>query len=698
MFQSRTTMIFLLAAAILAVVVAWALMTSVESQEHLQGSARPQAELTPRVSDTGPADGPSIAPENPPEESGLTAEARELLDAISPDSLRNFGSDSVRYISLQGGNIGTVDAQGLVDGNPESLIGLLASLSEVTGAYDGLEIHIRRAHVDSDGGSAVYNQVVNGIHVASYQKVNFDADGTVTELSSKIAGPSAMIHQPVIPEDEAIRYAVSKLTQELGFEPSNILVDQGGEKLQAKHPYLLYRLSSETSSLSPYWTISLVSRSDKVDRVAVVDAVSGETTLPSQFAYFKATVCERHNGTQPGCTDSGVIVAWEEDAQGNKDCKNPICHKSRNRNPWDILDRVETVLENNAPTLCCDTQNNDIGGPDGTIDVVTDDTYGRGGGPAYDFDRDAILFPAESEQDSRYKAGVDLAEEDEEGMAHEAGHAIFCGLNDALACESPQRDDHTVQSMGEMVGDMVAVIYTEHYQQGDPWKIGEEVLADPNDPGLRDLSQEQNLFGFGQEPAGDGGNVDPHESSMVYSHIFYKLHTEHNVSMADLTKIVLDIAKNVEPDDGAISDEFDFLDFLRALEEAAARISTGMQQKVDDVLGDMAPVPSRPNVGVIPMGCDGQSCNNYEIVFTGTLYVQSYTVQRALAPTGPWFNYSISMTGSDRGIVHSTEWQTTYWRAKATNSAGSSDWSDVRSAADQCDDDCPFPGFCGPFF
>jgi len=112
------------------------------------------------------------------------------------------------------------------------------------------------------------------------------------------------------------------------------------------------------------------------------------------------------------------------------------------------------------------------------------------------------------------------------------------------------------------------------------------------------------------------------------------------------------------------------------------------------------PPPPKPTVGVIPMGCDGQTCNDYEIVFGGSPYAQSYEVQRALAPNGPWFNHSISMTGDHRGLVHSTEWQTTYWRARVTLGTGNSDWSDVHNAADQCDvdDDCPFPGFCGPFY
>jgi len=696
MFQSKTTIVLLLVAALFASIVTWTMMMSVESQEHLEGSMTPRAEAELNASDSGSAAGPGFGPQNASDESVLTAEAQELLDAISPDTLEQFGSDSVRYISLQGGNIGTVDAQALVDGNPESLVRLLSSLSELTGAFDGLEIHIRQAHVDSDGGSAVYNQIVNGIHVASYQTVDFDADGTVIELSSKIAGPGAMIHEPIIPEDQAIQFAVSKLTQEVGFEPENVLVDQGGENLEAKHPYLLYRLSSKTSTLSPYWTISLVSRTSKIDRVAMVDAVSGETTLPSRFAYYKATVCERGTTVEPSCEEPDADVVFTEDAQGNRVCEDPTkCFKRRNETPWDVLDRVESILETNAPTWCCDTQGNQLGGPDGTIDVVTDHTYGLPGRPAYDIDRGVIIFPKKSEQAPEFKADVDLAEEDEEAMAHETGHAIFCGLNRARACSVGTKEDQTVESMGEMVGDMVAVIYTEHYEQGEPWKIAEEVMADPNAPEIRDLSQEQDLFGFGQEPP---NGTDPHDTSMVYSHVFYKLHTKHSVSMADITKIVLDVATNFDPDGGSVEDEFDFQDFIEALREAASRISASTRQKVEEVLEEMAPVPSRPNIGVIPMGCDGQSCNDYEIVFTGSPYAQSYEVQRSLAPNGPWFDHSISMTGDHRGLVHSTEWQTTYWRARVTISSGSSDWSNVHNAANQCDDDCPFPGFCGPFF
>lgn len=280
MFQRRTTKAFLLAAAIFAGVVAWTLMVSVESQKHVHRSTTPQTEAAPSDSET--AGGSHLAPPDASGELELSTEAQDLLDAIAPEKTQRFGSGSVRYIRLKGGDIGTVDAQGLVDKNPESLIYLLDSLSEVTGAFDGLEIRIRRASLTSDGGTAIYNQFINGIRVSSNQSVDFDAEGTVTDLSSLIAGPGAVIYEPVIPEGQATRFAVSKLTQELGFEPSNIVFDQGGENLEAKHPYIGYQYSSDGSSLTPYWTISLVSRSDSVDRVAMVNAVSGETKLFSE--------------------------------------------------------------------------------------------------------------------------------------------------------------------------------------------------------------------------------------------------------------------------------------------------------------------------------------------------------------------------------------------------------------------------------
>lgn len=126
-----------------------------------------------------------------------------------------------RHFSLFHGEIGYVDVASILqDRNPYSILALLQSHKELTGAGDFLEIEISGTPRENEiwGYEARFRQLIEGQSTTQLGSVLFSADGAVGGLSGHLVNPESLAASPVLilqPEAEtiareaAIRYAAS---------------------------------------------------------------------------------------------------------------------------------------------------------------------------------------------------------------------------------------------------------------------------------------------------------------------------------------------------------------------------------------------------------------------------------------------------------------------------------------------------------
>ena len=603
----------------------------------------------------------------------LKSEFEIALEKISPAAHDYYRDETRTYIQVVKGDIGSVDVVEIMDGDLDSLVTLLRAHSGLTNATDRLDLELVEFRQNNGMLTAIYRQKIGGMPIDRLSSVDFAEDGFVLRLRSLIVDPSIDLVQPTVLEAEAIAHAINTLSNKIGYEAADVTVSV--EDAVAKNyqpPTLYYRLTTDNEPPSPYWRVSMQSKEHGQVQTAIVDALTGETEILTSIQRFNTRVCEQGTEVFPTCEEPGPDVVFEDDANGDRDCVGAPgdCAKDRNRNPWDVMDRLEGTLESNAPNLCCAG----VGGSNNRVDIMTDaGTTIANGNPGYSIPTDTVIIPDPSTLDPDFKSGTDLATDADEILVHENAHAVICGIAQEEVCES---QDLSIKATREGLADVITAIYSDKYDpSGDTWVIGEGVYEDPDDPGIRDISDPQE-FPSADNPESQYGD-DEHEYSKVISHVFYKLSEEEGVSMADLTKLVLDVATNIDAEGGSEASAFDIDDFIDALKLAAANISTSMSSKVDQVIDDMTVPPGIPGAAIEHGSCSG-SIETFNVTWwqgaTGG-YVDSYKVEYKVASVwDDWYD------GGSLCIPHSAS-GTVYFRVKVFNAGGESDWKNLQKSS-----------------
>ena len=232
-------------------------------------AGEPESPETTAVSAPAQQQEQSTAAEAPPPQSATRAENKSpkaTLEEPEADWTATTRGDT-RYFSLFHGEIGYVDVASILrNRNPYSILALLQSHQELTGAGDFLEIEIIYTPSENEiwGYQAYFRQLIDGEPTNEVGSVLFSADGAVGGLSGRLVNPERLsaadllILQPeaeTIAREAAIRYAASLSD----MSPSD--TDLTTEILSAT---LDYQSDSE-NNLRRVWTISVSIDSPKWD-------------------------------------------------------------------------------------------------------------------------------------------------------------------------------------------------------------------------------------------------------------------------------------------------------------------------------------------------------------------------------------------------------------------------------------------------
>ena len=205
----------------------------------------------------------------------LSPDMVAAIKRIAPRTHRLSKTDWSTAMELLDGNIGFIDAEGVLNGDLRSVRDLILENAILTGATQQLDVEFVELRPDSDGHRLIYRQLINGIPTRYRSSIVFDESGLVTSLRSHIVDPGFAEAGPQILEDEAISYAIDALVQKSGRDVSDAQVLRS----QTDQPGLYYGIYGEPSRPQLFWRMSVGSRSHGLDYSAVVNATTGETSL-----------------------------------------------------------------------------------------------------------------------------------------------------------------------------------------------------------------------------------------------------------------------------------------------------------------------------------------------------------------------------------------------------------------------------------
>jgi len=637
-----------------------------------------------------PPDAPAKAAQEPNDdanqESTDTTVAREpsideqaaAIEKISPLSHDQISTSSGTYLELIGGKIGRVNPNEVREGNTGSIVALLQKHAIVTGAYDGLKVDIVSIRKKGTGNTAIFRQLIDEIPVDLLGKVSYDANGDVSRLNSLIIDPTSVKIEPTILEAEAVVHAKTALANELGQTVSNVRTDPP-ENIQSefREPTLYIGLDEQSASPVAYWIVTMLPAGAGHTYIAQVDAVTGDTRVYSNVMRWDTHVCKDVSAAITACNDDPSIdhdieEIFEEYANGNAKCvgSQSDCNDSANSNPFEVAKNLESMLETHAPNLCCDN----VGRGDGEVHILTDEditaaedpnpfSNGVPDTPVYDPFFDGISIPDPSTIPGEFKNGMDFGNESEV-IAHEVGHAVLCGLNESNICIGGNVNSAAIV---EGIADAIASIYSEEFNlPGQDWKAGENIYDDPNNPKIRDLTENQD-FGSMSSPS-----LSPQENGKIFAHVFYKLKSS-GVSTGDLIKVILDVSTNISSNSAGSLGVWEVADFIDALEEAGDAVGPAIRQKIDDVVEEMsAPTSSPVPLGQVEWpGCNGSIARYIPTwwLAAGSEPADSFIVKRKVGSS--WVSY---WNGDESCTLYQTSASLVKFRVKASNAAGSSGW------------------------
>jgi hypothetical protein len=220
--------------------------------------------------------GDTIDP-SPSEE--LDPNLRSAIERISPLEHEHIRTKSVTYIKLVQGDIGYIDPEAVSEGDLQSLRELLLAHSELTGAFEQLDLEVVDLRSNRNGQKLFYRQRINGIPVDARSSMVFDANGHVSSLTSHTVDPSLVPAGPEILEAEAIAHALDALMRLAGRN----LEDASVSEIPSQQPKLYYGTVGGNNVPELYWRMSVESVSDGLSYGAVVNASTGKTALASNI-------------------------------------------------------------------------------------------------------------------------------------------------------------------------------------------------------------------------------------------------------------------------------------------------------------------------------------------------------------------------------------------------------------------------------
>ncbi|MDJ0908454.1 MAG: hypothetical protein QNI99_04650 [Woeseiaceae bacterium] len=185
-------------------------------------------------------------------------------------------------VRLEGGHIGSLDLEGIRNGDLSSIVALLQRHSDWTGADHDLDLRVSKL-TERD---VVLVQRVHGTAVSRHDtRIRFDEHGGVRQLSSLIIHPDAVGNMPTILARDAVEMAKEAVRNHLGRSDATVAtIDDparfGLDDLETG-PTLYLKLQGYDEPPQFYWWVLLSARtSERGDWYHVnIDAHSGETTV-----------------------------------------------------------------------------------------------------------------------------------------------------------------------------------------------------------------------------------------------------------------------------------------------------------------------------------------------------------------------------------------------------------------------------------
>jgi hypothetical protein len=621
------------------------------------------------------------------------------LGQISPLSYDHAANSASTYLELIRGNIGNVSPEQIASGSTDSIKNLLLELSTLTGATPDLQIEVTGIRQKAQEVTAIFRQSINGVPVDLLGKVNYTPNGQVTRLNSMLLDASIVDVKPTILEPEAVVHAKTALANELGYALSDVRVNPPEiVKSNFKPPTLYIGLSESSPMPIAYWLVTMMPKESGITYLAKVDANSGDVIVYSNLLNWITRVCKDSGSAKIiACDDDSSInhdidEIFDESSSSGDPCTGAPadCVDLTNSNPYEVSENVEDMLESNAPGLCCAN----LGGPGDRLDILVDEDISAAENPVppnievpntpvYDVVFDGISIPDPSTIPGEFKDGIDFGTESEV-IAHEVGHRVVCNINEDNLCVATNT---TSAAVIEGLADVIGSIYSDVFDlPGEDWVAGENIFDDPQNPGIRDLTENQDFSSM------NSPSTIPQENGKIFANVFYRLKTL-GVSNQDLLKVLLETATNMNKNGGTLPGFWDVSDFIDAVEDAGDAVGPSVRDKIDQVLQDMTDPPGLPDAQVSLTECVGLRAN-FAITFwpntDGGGPVSYFDVEKKIGTS--WYP---EYTG-DQTCIPSLVIGTKHFRIRAANPAGESGWRTVTAINDLClgePDDPVYPPF-----
>lgn len=252
------------------------------------------------------------------EQPAATERESDTGSAVAPDERplerKSKTKGDRTHFSISDGDIGYVDVHSIMrDRNPYSIVDLLQTHGELTGADDSLEITIEEISENEIWGQGVFfRQFIRGQPTREVGAVFFSPDGTVTWMRGDLISTRSLDSGNILilqPEAEAIALDVAA-SYAANLEPENPEWSDVPVTLTARSTEMRYDLDSG-SNLTALWRVTVgisgpvgtgvyVSISPHTGEVLRVDsALVRSTTTGHAFIVCDGAMAATEDGTWP---------------------------------------------------------------------------------------------------------------------------------------------------------------------------------------------------------------------------------------------------------------------------------------------------------------------------------------------------------------------------------------------------------------
>ena len=274
----------------------------------------------------------------------------EAIRRIRPERVRQFVRGGYTQLLLNGGDIGRVDPEEILQENPRSLANLLNQHSILTGAGYPLDLEITDVFEEENKAHLVkFRQVVGGIPLATGLNVDFDAEGNVTSIWTHILDPSIPAAVVQVFRDEAVHIAKTALANKFGRSDTIVTADTVDDQTEFRGATLEYRVEEVDGQLElrPSWKVFARTLYPGNEYAVRVDAHTANVLdLYSTRVHLDVRVCRDEGGArEESCTNKGaplhtVRQVWVE-GETPACVDSSLCNASEHQTPWNVANRYE---------------------------------------------------------------------------------------------------------------------------------------------------------------------------------------------------------------------------------------------------------------------------------------------------------------------------------------------------------------------